>query len=233
MARFFIDRPIFAWVIAIIIMAAGALAIRELPIEQYPNIAPTTVQINAVYPGASARALEESVTQVIEQAMTGIDHLLYLSSSSSSQGSASTSLTFEAGTDPDVAQVQVQNKLQQALRRLPQPVQAQGVTVTKSTNGYLIFAGFYSADGSMARADVGDYVASNLIDPISRVNGVGTVQMFGSGYAMRKRSMPRIRRSRPGSSAGCRPSPASSSTRSSRRRANSTRRSSSATSSCA
>jgi multidrug efflux pump len=185
MARFFIDRPIFAWVIAIIIMAAGALAIRELPIEQYPNIAPTTVQINAVYPGASARALEDSVTQVIEQAMTGIDHLMYLSSSSSSQGNANTSLTFEAGTDPDVAQVQVQNKLQQALRRLPQPVQAQGVTVTKSTNGYLLFAGFYSADGSMARDDIGDYVASNLIDPISRVNGVGTVQMFGSGYAMR------------------------------------------------
>jgi len=185
MARFFIDRPIFAWVIAIIIMAAGALAIRELPIEQYPNIAPTTVQISATYPGASARALEDSVTQVIEQAMTGIDHLMYLSSSSSSQGTASTSLTFEAGTDPDVAQVQVQNKLQQALRRLPLPVQAQGVTVTKSTNGYLLFGGFFSADGSMARDDVGDYVASNLIDPISRVNGVGTVQMFGSGYAMR------------------------------------------------
>src|SRR5260221_2825151 len=152
MARFFIDRPIFAWVIAIIIMAAGALAIRELPIEQYPNIAPTTVQISATYPGASARALEDSVTQVIEQAMTGIDHLMYLSSSSSSQGTASTALTFEAGTDPDVAQVQGQNKLQQGLRRLPLPVQAQGVTVTKSTKRDLPVRRVVPAARSLARA---------------------------------------------------------------------------------
>jgi hydrophobe/amphiphile efflux-1 (HAE1) family protein len=185
MARFFIDRPIFAWVIAIIIMLAGALSIRRLAVEQYPNIAPTTVTINATYPGASARSLEESVTQVIEQAMTGIDHLVYMSSTSSSQGVANISLTFEAGTSADIAQVQVQNKLQQAVSRLPQAVQAQGVTVNKSTSGFLTVTAFYSPDGSMSREDIGDYIASTLLDPISRVNGVGTANMFGSGYAMR------------------------------------------------
>ena len=185
MAPFFIDRPIFAWVIAIIVMLAGALAIRNLPVEQYPNIAPTSVSVGANYPGASAKALEESVTQILEQSLTGIDHLLYMSSTSSSQGNANVSLTFEAGTDPDVAQVQVQNKVQQALRRLPQAVQAQGVTVNKATNGFLSMYAFYSGDGSMSRADIGDYVNSNLIDPISRVDGVGTAQLFGSGYALR------------------------------------------------
>jgi hydrophobe/amphiphile efflux-1 (HAE1) family protein len=185
MAPFFIDRPIFAWVIAIIIMLAGGLAILRLPVEQYPNIAPTSISVNASYPGASARALEDSVTQIIEQSLTGIDHLVYMSSTSSSQGNASVSLTFEAGTDPDVAQVQVQNKVQQALRRLPQAVQAQGVTVNKSTNGYLAMYAFYTDDASMSRADIGDYVNSNLIDPISRVDGVGTANLFGSGYAMR------------------------------------------------
>ena len=185
MAHFFIDRPIFAWVIAIIIMLAGALAIRTLTVEQYPNIAPTSVSVNANYPGASARALEDSVTQVIEQSLTGIDHLVYMSSSSSSQGSANVSLTFEAGTDPDIAQVQVQNKLQQAIRRLPQAVQAQGVTVNKSTSGFLTMTGFFSSDGTMSRTDIGDYITSNLIDPISRVDGVGAVQTMGSGYAMR------------------------------------------------
>jgi hydrophobe/amphiphile efflux-1 (HAE1) family protein len=184
-APFFIDRPIFAWVIAIIIMLAGMLAIRKLPVEQYPNIAPTTITVNAVYPGASARALEESVTQIIEQSLTGIDHLVYIAASSTSQGNANVSLTFEAGTDPDVAQVQVQNKVQQALRRLPQAVQTQGVTVNKATSGYLAMYAFYTDDGSLSRADLGDYVNSNLIDPISRVDGVGTVQTFGSGYAMR------------------------------------------------
>ncbi|MGH8252676.1 MAG: efflux RND transporter permease subunit [Steroidobacteraceae bacterium] len=185
MARFFIDRPIFAWVIAIIIMLAGALSIHQLPIEQYPNIAPTTVSINAKYPGASALALEDSVTQVMEQSLTGIDHMVYMSSTSNSQGNASIALTFEAGTNADIAEVQVQNKLQQAVRRLPTAVQAQGVTVNKSTSGYLTVTAFFSPDGSMSRADVGDYIASNLLDPISRVDGVGTVQMFGSGYAMR------------------------------------------------
>ena len=185
MARFFIDRPIFAWVIAIVIMLAGALSIHRLPIEQYPDIAPAAVVINANYPGASSRALEESVTQVIEQAMTGLDHLLYMSASSNAQGIANVTLTFEAGTDADVAQVQVQNKLQQAVRRLPQPVQAQGVTVTKATGGFLTVTAFYSPDGSLSRADIGDYLNSNILDPVSRVDGVGAVQTFGSGYAMR------------------------------------------------
>ncbi len=185
MAPFFIDRPIFAWVIAIIVMLAGALAIRQLPVEQYPNIAPTSIAVGANYPGASAKALEESVTQIIEQSLTGIDRLVYMSSTSSSQGNANVSLTFEAGTDPDVAQVQVQNKVQQAIRRLPQAVQAQGITINKATNGFLALYAFYTDDGSMSRADIGDYVNSNLIDPISRVDGVGTAQLFGSGYAMR------------------------------------------------
>jgi multidrug efflux pump len=185
MARFFIDRPIFAWVIAIIIMLAGALSIHQLPIEQYPNIAPAAVVISATYPGASARSVEESVTQVIEQSMTGLDHLVYMSSTSNAQGLANITLTFEAETDPDVAQVQVQNKLQQATRRLPQAVQAQGVTVTKSTAGFLSVSAFYSPNGSLSRADIGDYLQSNIVDPVSRVDGVGTVQMFGSGYAMR------------------------------------------------
>ena len=185
MARFFIDRPIFAWVIAIIIMLAGALSIHQLPIEQYPNIAPASVVINATYPGASSRSVEESVTQVIEQSMTGLDHLVYISSTSNAQGIVNITLTFEAGTDPDLAQMQVQNKLQQATRRLPQPVQAQGVTVTKSTAGFLSVYAFYSPDSTLSRADIGDYLQSNLVDPLSRVNGVGTVQIFGSGYAMR------------------------------------------------
>ena len=185
MARFFIDRPIFAWVIAIIIMLAGALAIYRLPIEQYPDIAPAAVVINANYPGASARAVEESVTQVIEQSMTGLDRLLYMASSSNAAGIANVTLTFEAGTDPDLAQVQVQNKLQQAVRRLPQPVQAQGVTVSKTAGGFLTVTAFYSPDRSLSRQDIGDYLASNILDPVSRVDGVGSVLMFGSGYAMR------------------------------------------------
>jgi hydrophobe/amphiphile efflux-1 (HAE1) family protein len=185
MARFFIDRPIFAWVIAIIIMLAGALSIHQLPVEQYPNIAPASVNISATYPGASARSVEESVTQVIEQSMTGLDHLVYMSSTSNAQGLANITLTFEAETDPDVAQVQVQNKLQQATRRLPQAVQSQGVTVTKSTAGFLSVSAFYSPNSSLSRADIGDYLQSNIVDPVSRVDGVGTVQIFGSGYAMR------------------------------------------------
>ena len=185
MARFFIDRPIFAWVIAIIIMLAGALSIHRLPIEQYPDVAPAAIVINANYPGASARAVEESVTQVIEQAMTGLDGLVYMSGTSNAQGIANVTLTFVAGTSADVAQVQVQNKLQQAVRRLPQPVQAQGVTVTKAAGGFLTVTAFYSPDGSLSRADIGDYLNSNILDPLSRVNGVGNAQMFGSGYAMR------------------------------------------------
>ncbi|MFI4914005.1 MAG: efflux RND transporter permease subunit [Steroidobacterales bacterium] len=185
MARFFIDRPIFAWVIAIVIMLGGALAIYTLPIEQYPDIAPPSVSISASYPGASAQTVAESVTQVIEQQMTGLDHLLYMASNSSSQGQSNINLTFAAGTNPDIAQVQVQNKLQQAMRNLPQPVQNAGVNVNKSTTGFLMVVGFYSDDNSMSATDMGDYLATSLVDPISRVNGVGSVNIFGGQHAMR------------------------------------------------
>ena len=185
MARFFIDRPIFAWVIAIIMMMAGALAIYTLPIEQYPTVAPPEVSISGNYPGASAKTVEDSVTQVIEQQMNGIDNLMYMSSSSDSFGNAQISLTFAPGTDPDIAQVQVQNKLQLATPLLPQEVQQQGMQVTKSSDSFLMVVGFSSEDGSLTRADLADYVASNVQDPISRVAGVGQIQLFGSPYAMR------------------------------------------------
>ncbi|MGB2336286.1 MAG: efflux RND transporter permease subunit, partial [Alcanivorax sp.] len=185
MARFFIDRPIFAWVIAIIMMMAGALAIYTLPIEQYPTVAPPEVSISGNYPGASAKTVEDSVTQVIEQQMNGIDNLMYMSSSSDSFGNAQISLTFAPGTDPDIAQVQVQNKLQLATPLLPQEVQQQGMQVTKSSDSFLMVVGFTSEDGSLTRADLADYVASNIQDPISRVPGVGQIQLFGSPYAMR------------------------------------------------
>jgi len=185
MARFFIDRPIFAWVIALTIMLAGLLAIRALPISQYPTIAPPMVNINATYPGASAKTLEDSVTQIIEQAMQGIDGLSYINSTSDAQGQASVMLTFEAGTDPDVAQMQVQNKLQQATARLPVEVQSQGVTVTKSVRDYLMIVGLYSDDGSRTHSDLADYAVSNLQDTLARVDGVGEVSIFGSPYAMR------------------------------------------------
>ena len=185
MARFFIDRPIFAWVIAIIIMLAGALAIRQLPVSQYPAIAPPQVSIKASYPGASAKTVEDTVTQVIEQKMNGIDHLTYMTSTSDSAGNASIALTFDAGTDPNIAQVQVQNKLQLAVPLLPQTVQQKGIQVTKSTHNFLMVAGFYSQDGRLSRNDLADYVAANIQDIISRVEGVGEVLMFGSPYAMR------------------------------------------------
>ncbi len=185
MARFFIDRPIFAWVIAIIMMMAGALAIYTLPIEQYPTVAPPAVTISGNYPGASAKTVEDSVTQVIEQQMNGIDNLMYMSSSSDSFGNAQISLTFAPGTDPDIAQVQVQNKLQLATPLLPQEVQQQGMQVTKSSDSFLMVVGFTSEDGSLTRADLADYVASNVQDPISRVPGVGQIQLFGAPYAMR------------------------------------------------
>ena len=185
MARFFIDRPVFAWVIAIIIMLAGGLAIFTLPIAQYPTVAPPTVSIEATYPGASAAVVEDSVTQVIEQNMTGLDGLLYMSSSSSSNGRAEVTLTFATGTDPDIAQVQVQNKLQLAMPLLPQEVQQQGITVTKASSSFLMVVGFVSRDGSMSRTDIADYVIANLADPVSRITGVGTVQVFGAQYAMR------------------------------------------------
>jgi hydrophobe/amphiphile efflux-1 (HAE1) family protein len=185
MSRFFIDRPIFAWVLAIIVMLAGALAVMSLPISQYPTIAPPTIGISATYPGASAKTLEDTVTQVIEQKLSGLDGLRFVSSSSDSTGTASISVTFEPGTDPDIAQVQVQNKLQLAMPQLPQEVQRQGVRVAKSASNFLLIAAFVSSDGSMTRNDISDYVVSNLQDPISRVRGVGEVQAFGSQYAMR------------------------------------------------
>ena len=185
MARFFIDRPIFAWVIAIIVMLAGLMAINGLPVSQYPSIAPPSVIINANYPGASAKTVEDSVTQVIEQRMTGLDHLRYIKSSSDSFGNAEITLTFNTEADPDIAQVQVQNKLQLAMPLLPQEVQAQGISVNKSSTGFLMVLGFVSQDGSMDKADIGDYVAANIQDPMSRVPGVGNIQLFGAQYAMR------------------------------------------------
>lgn len=185
MARFFIDRPIFAWVLAIIVMLAGVLSIFVLPVSQYPSIAPPTVVISAIYPGASAKTMEDSVTQVIEQRMTGIDHLRYISSTSDSFGNAEITLTFNAEADPDIAQVQVQNKLQLAMPLLPQEVQAQGVNVTKSSSGFLMVIGFVSQDGSLNKSDIADYVGTNVQEPMSRVPGVGEVQLFGAQYAMR------------------------------------------------
>jgi hydrophobe/amphiphile efflux-1 (HAE1) family protein len=185
MSRLFIDRPIFAWVLAIVVMLAGALAIRTLPISQYPQIAPPQISINANYPGASAKTLEDTVTQVIEQKMKGIDGLTYIASTSDSSGTATITLTFTAGTNPDIAQVQVQNKLQVAMPLLPQEVQRQGVQVVKSTVNFLMVLGFVSEDGSMDQTDLSDYVSSNVVDALSRVEGVGEVQLFGAQYAMR------------------------------------------------
>ncbi|MCC8193036.1 MAG: efflux RND transporter permease subunit, partial [Deltaproteobacteria bacterium] len=184
MAHFFIDRPIFAWVIAILIMLFGVLAINTLPISQYPNIAPPEVTITAVYPGASAKTIEDTVVQVIEQKLKGIDNLSYMYSTSDSSGRGEITLSFEAGTHPDIAQVQVQNKLQLATPLLPEMVQRQGVTVMKSTRNFLMVVGFYSEDGSMSEYDIADYVSSYIQDPISRVRGVGDMFVFGSQYAM-------------------------------------------------
>lgn len=169
MSRFFIDRPIFAWVIAMLIMLMGILAIFKLPIEQYPRIAPPTISISATYPGAAAQTIEDSVTQVIEQKMKGLDGLMYMSSSSSSSGAAQITLTFENGTDPDTAQVQVQNKLQSAMSSLPEMVQRMGVNVNKSTSGFLMVLAMTSEDGSMDRADIADYLNSNVVDQISQI----------------------------------------------------------------
>ena len=185
MAKFFIDRPIFAWVIAIVIMLAGALSIMNLPVSQYPAIAPPAIAINATYPGASAKAVEDSVTQVIEQKMTGLDGLLYFNSSSDSFGRATITLTFGPDTDPDIAQVQVQNKLQLALPLLPQAVQQQGVQVAKSARNFLMVIGFVAEDGSKSNFDLTDFLVSSVQDPLSRVTGVGEVVVFGSQYAMR------------------------------------------------
>ncbi len=184
-SQFFIDRPVFAWVLAIITMMAGALAIKTLPVAQYPAIAPPEIAINAMYPGASAQTVEDTVTQVIEQKMNGIDGLRYMGSSSDSAGHVTITLTFDAGTDPNIAQVQVQNKLQLATPLLPQVVQQQGISVTKSTRNFLLIIGMVSEDGKMDRYDLTDYMVSHIQDVISRVEGVGEVMMFGSQYAMR------------------------------------------------
>ncbi|RZJ97643.1 MAG: efflux RND transporter permease subunit [Novosphingobium sp.] len=185
MSRIFIDRPIFAWVIAIITMLLGLITLRSLPVEQYPDIAPPQVNIRASYPGASAETLENSVTQVIEQQLTGIDGLLYFNSQSSSRGRATISATFEKGTDPDIAQVQVQNRVQQALSRLPQQVQQQGVTVTKSNPDFLMVMGIYDTTDKSSNLDVADFMVSNLQDTLGRIEGVGETDVFGSQYAMR------------------------------------------------
>ena len=185
MAQFFINRPIFAWVLAIVIMLAGGLSIFTLPLEQYPDIAPPRVSINTIYTGASAETVENSVTQVIEQQLKGIDNLLYMGSSSDASGSSRTTLTFTPGTNIDVAQVQVQNKLQAAMSRLPEAVQSRGVFVTKGGNDYLTTYSFTSPDPNVSQVDIGDYISSNLVDVIGRIDGVGDVSVFGTGYAMR------------------------------------------------
>ncbi|MDU7648758.1 MAG: multidrug efflux RND transporter permease AcrD [Klebsiella michiganensis] len=185
MANFFIDRPIFAWVLAILLCLTGTLAILSLPVEQYPDLAPPNVRITANYPGASAQTLENTVTQVIEQNMTGLDNLMYMSSQSSGTGQATVTLSFTAGTDPDEAVQQVQNQLQSAMRKLPQAVQNQGVTVRKTGDTNILTIAFVSTDGSMDKQDIADYVASNIQDPLSRVNGVGDIDAYGSQYSMR------------------------------------------------
>ena len=185
MSNFFIDRPIFSWVLAIIIMMAGALALLKMPIEQYPNIAPPSVSIMTSLPGASAETLENSVTQVIEQSLTGIDSLRYFTSNSDSDGNVAITLTFEPKTNPDIAQVQVQNKLQAAMPLLPQEVQQQGVRVNKSNNNFLLVVGLYSEDDSVDEDALGDILLSDMKDSISRINGVGNVTVFGNPRAMR------------------------------------------------
>src|SRR5512133_3143861 len=185
LSRFFLDRPVFAWVIAIILMVAGGLAIHNLPISQYPPIAPPSIAISAFYPGASAETVENSVTQIIEQKMTGFDKMLYLAATSDSAGASRVELTFAPGTDPDLAWAQVQNKLQLAMASLPEVVQRQGVRVSKSTRNYLMVVGLISEGGSMDGNDLRDYAQSSLEKVLSRVPGVGEVEIFGSQYAMR------------------------------------------------
>src|SRR5271170_6248472 len=168
MVGFFIDRPVFAWVLAIVVMLAGALAITTLPVAQYPSIAPPAIAISVVYPGASAETVQSTVAQVIEQQLSGLDHLLYFSSESDKDGSMTITLYFAQGTNPDIAQVQVQNKLQLAVPLLPPEVQQQGLRVAKSTRNFLLVIGLFSEDGSLSSSDIGDFIASNVQDPLSR-----------------------------------------------------------------
>ncbi len=185
MPHFFINRPIFAWVLAIAVMLFGALAVVTLPIAQYPSIAPPSIAIRAVYPGASAQTLEDTVTQIIEQKMSGLDGLRYISSTSDSAGTVSINLTFNIGTDPDTAQVQVQNKLSLATPSLPQAVQQQGVVVSKSSSSTLLVMALVSDNGKWSNADLSDYLAANILGPISRLPGVGSTELYGSQYAMK------------------------------------------------
>ncbi|MGN1149549.1 MAG: efflux RND transporter permease subunit, partial [Sutterella sp.] len=184
-SRFFIERPVFSWVIAIVIMLAGLLSIFTLPISQFPQIAPPQVAISATYPGASAETIENTVTQIIEQNLTGLDGYMYMSSTSDSSGRISITVTFEAGTDPDMAQVQVQNKIQTAITTLPQVVQTLGVTIEKTSANFLMVVGFISGDHSMTASDLGDYLVAHVQEPLARVEGVGEAQVFGAEYAMR------------------------------------------------
>ncbi|MGN4073969.1 efflux RND transporter permease subunit, partial [Burkholderia gladioli] len=185
MAGFFIQRPILAWVIAIVIMLIGGAATTTLPIEQYPTIAPPSVQITANYPGASADTVAKTVTQVIEQKLSGIDNLVYMSSKSSGAGQATITLTFSPGTDPDIAQVQVQNKVTQASASLPETVQEQGVQVAKSASDFLMIVALSSPGGSLSSIDLGNVIASQIEDPLTQLSGVGDVTLFGAQHAMR------------------------------------------------
>ena len=185
MARFFIDRPIFAWVVSLAILLAGLLALRALPVEQYPEVAPPSLTINVVYPGAGAETLEQNVTQVIEQQLNGVDGFLYMSSTSTSAGQASITLTFEAGTDIDIAQTEVQNRLSTVEARLPEEVRRQGITVRQASEGFLMIVALTSASGSLDSTDLGNIASNQVIDELRRVNGVGDVMLFGSPYAMR------------------------------------------------
>jgi hydrophobe/amphiphile efflux-1 (HAE1) family protein len=185
MSRFFIDRPVFAWVIAIFLMVVGVLSITSLPVAQYPSIAPPSISITATYPGASAETLEATVTQVIEQKLNGLDHLRYIESASQSSGTVTITVTFDVGTNPDTAQVQVQNKVALASTLVPIAVQVQGVVVTKAVKNFLIVIGFVSDDGTLSSADLGDFAVGTIQDPVSRLPGVGDIQDFGTQYAMR------------------------------------------------
>src|SRR5882757_3728274 len=185
MAQFFISRPVFAWVVSILIMVLGSLAITQLPIAQYPSVAPPSISVTANYAGASAETLQETVTSVIEQQLNGIDNLLYMSSSSDASGLATVTLYFLPGTNPDVAQVQVQNKVQLATPSLPQTVQQQGVVVAKATRNFMMFFTLSTTNDSLNETALGNYISASVLDPIRRVSGVGEANLFGSQYAMR------------------------------------------------
>jgi multidrug efflux pump len=185
MPKFFIDRPIFAWVLSLLIMLGGVLAVTHLPVAQYPTVAPPSIAINATYAGASAETVQDTVTSVIEQQMNGIDNLLYMSSSSSASGQSTVTLYFNSGTDPDIAQVQVQNKLQLAMPNLPQTVQQQGITVVKSTRNFLMFFALSSTNTDVSDIALGNFISSSVLDPLRRVTGVGEADLFGTEYGMR------------------------------------------------